>query len=110
LVLIARFKRKKMKAQTAQHNTETKKYILPLLISIVITLFLFYIDEGFYNFKWMLNVGNWIAFLVYVAAIYIAQLLLILPLFRFFPNFMLTATKFILIIFTLLHLVFIFSH
>ncbi len=107
MVLITRFKRKKMKAQTAQHNTETKKYILPLLISIVITLFLFYIDEGFYDFRWMLNIGNWIAFLVYVAVIYAAQLILTLPVFKVAPNFLITVTRFILIILGILFLWFV---
>jgi len=99
-----------MKAQTAQHKAEAKKYILPLFISIVTTLFLFYIDEGFYNFKWMLNIGNWIAFLVYVAAIFGVQLLFILPVFRFFPKFIMAVAKFILIICTLFFLYIIFFH
>jgi len=39
-------------------------------------MFLFNIDEGYYNFKWMLHIGNWFAFLVYVSFILGAQLLL----------------------------------
>lgn len=96
-----------MNAQTAQHKAETKKYILPLFISIVITLFLFYIDEGFYNFKWMLNLGNWIAFFVYVAVIYMAQLILTLPIFKVAPNFLITVARFILIILGILFLWFV---
>jgi len=42
--------------------------------SVLITMFLFFIDEGYYNFKWMLSIGNWIAFLVYFVAIFYGQL------------------------------------
>jgi len=87
-----------MRTQTLGNKSETAKFILPLLNALVVTLFLFYIDEGFYDFRWMLNVGNWLVFLVYVAVIYGMELLLILPFFRFAPKFMLTVTKFVLII------------
>lgn len=96
-----------MKTQTIQPNAETEKYILPLFVSIVITLFLCYIDEGYYNFKWILNLGNWVVFFVYVSVIYLAQLILIVPVFRFAPNFILTVTRFILIILAVLFLGFI---
>jgi len=36
---------------------------------------LFFIDEGYYNFNWMTNIGNWIAFIIYVSAIFLGQLL-----------------------------------
>ena len=36
-----------------------------LLTSLLIVLFLFYIDEGYYNFTWMFQAGNWIVFFVY---------------------------------------------
>jgi len=87
-----------MKTQTIQLNSETEKFILPLFVSIIITLFLCYIDEGDYNFKWMLNIGNWISFFVYLAAIYLVQLILILPFFRFAPKFVLKATRLVLIV------------
>ena len=48
--------------------------------SVIIVLFLFYIDEGFYNFRWMLNIGNWIAFSIYFTVIYFFQLLVYLLL------------------------------
>jgi hypothetical protein len=38
--------------------------------SIIFTLFLFYIDEGYYNFDWMQSLENWIVFIPYVAVIY----------------------------------------
>jgi len=96
-----------MKTQTFQSETEAKKFLFPLYISIIITLFLFYIDEGFYNFKWMLNLGAWLVFFFYVSVIYVAQLILIVPVFRFAPKFILTVTRIILIILAVLFLAFV---
>jgi hypothetical protein len=46
------------------------KYLWAFLSSVAITLFLFYIDEGYYNFEWMKRAGNWVPFVVYVFVIY----------------------------------------
>lgn len=40
------------------------------ITSVVITFFLFYIDEGYYNFKWMKDPGNWMALVIYVMLIW----------------------------------------
>ena len=39
--------------------------ILLLISAISITFFLFYIDEGYYDLRWMNNLGNWIVFCLY---------------------------------------------
>jgi len=96
-----------MKAQTLLHKNETEKFILPVLNAMVITLFLFYIDEGFYDFRWMLNIGNWIVFLVYVAAIYGIQLILILPIYRFAPKIILFSGRIFLILSVAFFLLFV---
>lgn len=93
-----------MKGKIKTSSGEIAKFFYPLLIAIIITLILFYIDEGFYNFRWMLNSGNWIAFLIYFSVIYGAQLLLTLPLFRFAPKFILMVTRSVLIILGILFL------
>lgn len=52
-----------------------KKGILTFAISsILITMFLFLIDEGFYNFKWMADPGNWVAFIIYSVPMFLIQL------------------------------------
>jgi hypothetical protein len=96
-----------MKSQTIHPNAETEKYILPLLVSMVITLFLCYIDEGYYNFKWIWNIGNWIAFFFYMGVIYLVQLVLILPFFQFAPKFILNSIRVILFLSGILLLGFI---
>lgn len=45
-----------------------------LFSSVLVTLFLFYIDEGYYSFRWMTNAGAWIIFLIYVSVFLLAQL------------------------------------
>lgn len=52
-----------------------------LISSVVITSFLFFIDEGAYNFTWALDFGNWVVFIIYSVTILLGQLLvsLILP-------------------------------
>jgi hypothetical protein len=49
------------------------KNIVLLAISAFVTLFLFYIDEGYYNFKWMLDAGNWVVFLLYLGILFSIQ-------------------------------------
>lgn len=44
--------------------------VAPLIPTLLLVLFLFYIDEGWYSFRWMLNWGNWIVFVIYLVAIY----------------------------------------
>lgn len=56
-------------------STHTKAILLSLLNSTLIILFLFYIDEGYYNFNWMQNIGNWIAFTFYILAFSTGQLI-----------------------------------
>lgn len=49
-----------------------KRFALPdwfvitaFIASISIVMFLFYLDEGFYNFNWMKEPGAWIVFFLY---------------------------------------------
>lgn len=93
-----------MNVAQLKNNDETAQYIYPLAIAVVTTTFLFYIDEGNYNFGWTRNIGNWLVFLVYVGVIYGVQLLFALPLFRFVPRFILNSGKIILMILVVMFL------
>lgn len=59
---------------------------IPLLIAVSATLFLFYIDEGFYDFRWMADPGNWLVFGIYVGIITGVQLVLGFLFFRRFAG------------------------
>ena len=54
-------------------NNTSKPYIILLTVAAIITVILFYIDEGYYNFNWMLDWGNWIVYLIYVAVIFAVE-------------------------------------
>ena len=96
-----------MKKDAAIKKDELAKFLFPLLIAITVTSMLFYIDEGFYNFKWMLNIGNWIAFIIYIAAIYILQLIFVLPLYKLAPRFIIDSGKIFLALTIVFHLLLI---
>jgi hypothetical protein len=44
-----------------------------LLTATLFTLFLFYIDEGYYSFQWMSSLSNWATFFVYIGMLYSTQ-------------------------------------
>lgn len=54
---------------------QNRRIVLSLCCAFAATLFMFFIDEGYYNFKWMLKPGNWIPFFIYAGAILGIQLL-----------------------------------
>lgn len=50
--------------------------------AVLFTFFLFFIDEGYYNFKWMTNPGNWIMFVNYVSIFFSSQFIISQLIFR----------------------------
>ena len=64
--------------QTGRGNAAPSLHtILPAAITtLVMVMFLFYIDEGYYDFRWMRNAGNWLMFVVYLAFVFPMQWLL----------------------------------
>jgi len=61
---------------TNTNANKDKDIIVFIASSVLITMFLFFIDEGYYNFKWMADFGNWVAFIIYVVPIFLCQLLI----------------------------------
>jgi hypothetical protein len=58
--------------------------LMYLITTIIITMSLFYVDEGFYSFDWMTNPGNWFVFIIYATSIFAGQLLIYLLMVRVF--------------------------
>lgn len=56
-------------------ESANKELFIYFLNSFLITNILFFIDEGFYDFRWMTNAGNWIIFFVYLSMIAGVQIL-----------------------------------
>ena len=50
-------------------------FIVQNLVSFVFVIFLAYIDEGYYSFKWMLEPRAWLAVLIYVGIFSIGQMI-----------------------------------
>ena len=64
------------------------------LITFLILQFLFFIDEGFYNFQWMNSWMNWIVFSIYFSILLGIQVLMYLcaQLFGMKRNLMMIST------------------
>ena len=73
-----------MSAQEVTH--ENKNYNRSILIPVIVAFFtanlLFFIDEGYYDFRWMLKPWNWVIFFIYSAFLFSGQLLIKYSLFR----------------------------
>lgn len=53
-----------------------KEYIaVYALLTILVTTFLCFIDEGNFNFNWIYNWGNWVVFIIYAFGIFSGQIL-----------------------------------
>ena len=57
------------------HKSIQKDDSTVLLISaLVITLLIFFVNEGSLTFSWMGNVGNWIVFMFYAVFIFMGEI------------------------------------
>ena len=48
--------------------------IILLIAAFLIVNFLFFIDEGWYDLRWMKQPGNWLAFFIYLGILYGAEM------------------------------------
>ena len=54
-------------------SSQRNETIAPFLSALVIVMFLFFIDEGYYDFRWMKDAGNWLVFVFYLAFFFLFQ-------------------------------------
>lgn len=71
-----------MKNLSLYYRDERLNLVTPLIISVVVTMFLFFIDEGYYSFEWMTKPWNYYPFAVYVSGFALGQLIVASFLFR----------------------------
>ena len=57
-------------------RTFNKELWVYIINALFITNILFFLDEGYYDLRWMGDFGNWIVFVFYAAAILGVQLLI----------------------------------
>lgn len=62
--------------QTQDQQTEKELRII-FGAAFLLTMFLFYIDEGYYSFQWMTKWLNWLIFFIYFVLLSFGQLLVL---------------------------------
>lgn len=63
-----------MSATALPPKTQNRSFLTFLLFSLAITFLMLFIDEGYYDLRWMKSFGNWIMFGVYALMMLIGQL------------------------------------
>lgn len=63
-----------------------KKHHAYIIVSLLLTLYFGYIDEGYFNFNFLLDIGNIIALSMYWVAFVLIQIGLDWVLNRIFPK------------------------
>jgi hypothetical protein len=76
-----------MTTATLPAKTKTNEALILLVSAIAIAFALFFIDEGYYDFRWMKNPGNWIAFTAYVLMLFVGQLVVLKLFLRAYKGF-----------------------
>ncbi|MCB9232534.1 MAG: hypothetical protein H6581_12765 [Bacteroidia bacterium] len=49
-------------------------FSLLVVVAVLCTHFLFFIDEGWYDFRWMNQTGNWVAFFIYAGGLFLGEM------------------------------------
>ena len=75
-----------------------------LVNATIVTLFLFYIDESYYNFNWMTSVGNWFVFFIYLTFLTVLLLALNLILQNKLNIYVITVINLVLLPLTVIYL------
>lgn len=52
------------------------KILIPFISALLMVLFFAFIDEGYYDFRWMSDPGSWAAFGIYLAIFFVIQSLI----------------------------------
>lgn len=63
-----------MTSKTLASKTTNRSFVTFLIFSLAITFLMLFVDEGYYDLRWMKSFGNWIMFGVYVLLMLIGQL------------------------------------
>ncbi len=57
----------------ATHTPQLKGIHVLAATSCITILFLAYIDEGYYSFAWMADIGNWVAVALFIGTLFLLQ-------------------------------------
>jgi len=56
-----------------QKHKRERTYLFPLTFSLILTFFLFFIDEGYYDLRWTQEPSNWLIFLCFAGGFYVGM-------------------------------------
>jgi hypothetical protein len=62
-------------SNTIELKKSKNSLVIYTLVAILFTTFLFFIDEGYYNFNWVFNWGSWVVFALYSFVIFVFQII-----------------------------------
>ena len=57
------------------HTRPGRAPIILLIVAFLIVNFLFFIDEGWYDLRWMKQPGNWLVFALYLGLLFVSQMI-----------------------------------
>lgn len=61
---------------------EKENLLAPFATAFLLVMFLFFIDEGYYDFRWMRDAGNWVVFFFYLSFAFLSMWLINYLVFR----------------------------
>ena len=82
-----------MSVASVQKDSPVDHFLVPLIATFLIVNFLFFIDEGYYDFRWMHDAGNWFVFGIYCLIIFPIQWMVSWFLFRRIEGWQKTALR-----------------
>ena len=90
-----------MNSSNPNTTPKNKNLSLVILSSVLLTFFIAFIDEGYYNFQWMSDPGSWVAFMVYTSLFFCILYLIFLVFLKrseLFGKIMLSSLMIILLV------------
>jgi hypothetical protein len=56
-------------------SSSIRQDIIPIAVAIIVTFILFWMDEGYYDLRWMKNIAGWVMFLFYTGGLVLGELM-----------------------------------
>ncbi len=60
-------------------KTSSTTWKVHLITAILFTLFMAYVDEGYYSFQWLTDIRSWLSFAIWVGANWLLLYLVSIP-------------------------------
>lgn len=74
-----------MTSAATQQKTSYWQLLVFAFFALSTTMYLFYLDEGYFDFSWMNNVVNWVFYFIYSMLLFSGQLFLFYVILKHMP-------------------------